>query len=231
MFLNFWDFWEFLCKIVFVLDKIKPKPTQKAHSFWQPALKKSDLKMLIWLIWENHLQYLHEQNSQKELVFWVDSCWISWKTTFLLTILLVKVVFWNHHFQIWLFWADFQKEWGFWVDSGLISSKTMFLLTILLVKVSWRWCSQITFLNQYFQIWHFRADFQKECGFSVDSILISSKTTFLLRILLVKVVFSNHHLQIWLFRADFQKECGFWVDSGLISTKTMFFLRILLVNL
>ena len=54
-----------------------------------------------------------------------------------------------------------------------------------------------------------QSDFQKECGFSVDSGLISTKTTFLLRILLVKIVFSNHYFQIWLIRADFQKECVF----------------------
>ena len=88
---------------------------------------------------------------------------------------------------------------------------------------------------QYFQIWLFRAHFQKECGFWVDSGLISSKTTFFLGILLVRwfsqITFSNHHFWIWLFGADFQKECVFWVGSGLISRKTTFPLRILLVKI
>ena len=57
-------------------------------------------------------------------------------TIIFLRILLVKVVFSNHH--LWLFRADFQKECGFWVDLRLISSKTTFLLNllrILLMKV------------------------------------------------------------------------------------------------
>ena len=108
-------------------------------------------------------------------------------TIFFLRILLVKVVFSNHHFQIWLFRADFQKERGFWVDLGLISSKTTLFLRILLVKM--------VFSNHHFQIWLFKADFEKERGFWVDLGLIPSTTTFLLRILLVKVVFSNHFLK------------------------------------
>ena len=161
--------------------------------------------LLVKLFFSNHhFQYfqiwLFRAHFQKECGFWVDSGLISSKTTFFLGILLVRwfsqITFSNHHFWIWLFGADFQKECVFWVDSGLISTKTTFLLGILLVK--------IVFSNHfhkslfiYFQIWLIRADFQKECVFCVDSGLISSKTTFLLRILLVKVVFSKHQ------RADY----------------------------
>ena len=70
--------------------------------------------------------------------------------------------------------------------------------------------SQIT----VFKFWLFRADFQKECGFWVDLSLIFSKTKFLLRILLVKVVFKSPESRFCRFM-DFQKECGFWVDLGL----------------
>ena len=52
-----------------VFEEIKPKPTPKPHSFWKSALKSQIWKW--WfakVIWENHL---HEQNSQKERVFWL----------------------------------------------------------------------------------------------------------------------------------------------------------------
>ena len=61
------------------------------------------------------------------------------------------------------------------------------------------------FSNLTFQ----RADFQKECGFWADLGLISSKTMFLLGILLLKVVFSNQLfqiIQIWLFREQISKK-------------------------
>ena len=90
-----------------------------------------------------------------------------------------------------------------------------------------RWFSQITFSNHNFQIWLFRADFQKECGLGVDSGLISSKTTFLLRILLVKVVFSNHFLKSpfsnLTFQSRFPKRMWFL-------NKFTFLLRILLMK-
>ena len=140
--------------------------------------------------------------------FW-DVCWWGWFSQCTI-------------FKSGLFRADFQKECGFWVDSsgfwvhsGLISTKTTFLLRILLVKV--------VFSNhhfQYFQIWLFRAHFQKEWGFWVDSGLISSKTMFLLTILLVKVVFSYHHFQIWLFRADFHKRMRLWRRLSLNLSKS-----------
>ena len=76
-------------------------------------------------------------------------------------ILLVKVVFSNHHFQIWLFRADFQKECGFWVDLGLISSKTMFLLRILLMKV----VSSNHFLKSPFSNLTFQSRFPKRMWF------------------------------------------------------------------
>ena len=50
-----------------------------------------------------------------------------------------------------------------------------------------------------------RADFQKECGFWVDLGFISSKNTFLLGILLLKVVFSNHHSQTSFFKEQISK--------------------------
>ena len=149
-------------------------------------------------------------------------------TIFFLRILLVKVVFSNHH--LWLFRADFQKECGFWVDWGLISSKTRFLLRILLVKV--------VFSNHHFQIWLFR---QQIYRFPKGKWFLNR---FRLNLLqnhvpfensareggFSPITFSNHHFQIWLFRADFQKECGFWVDLGLISSNTTFLLRILLMK-
>ena len=61
------------------------------------------------------------------------------------------------------------------------------------------------FSNLTFQ----RADFQKECGFWVDLGLISSKTMFLLGILLLKVVFSNQLfqiIQIWFFKEQISKK-------------------------
>ena len=54
--------------------------------------------------------WLFRADFQKECGFWKDSSLISSETRFLLRILLVKVVFSNHHFQIWLFRADFQTE-------------------------------------------------------------------------------------------------------------------------
>ena len=70
---------------------------------------------------------------------------------------------------------------------------------------SWGWFSQCTI----FKSGLFRADFQKECVFWVDSFLLSTKTTFFLRILLVRVVFSMHHFQIWTFQSRFPKRMWF----------------------
>ena len=50
-----------------VFQEIKPKSTQKPHSFWKSALKSQIWKW--WfetVIWENHL---HEQNSHKKRGF------------------------------------------------------------------------------------------------------------------------------------------------------------------
>ena len=81
-------------------------------------------------------------------------------------------------------------------------------------------------------IWLFKADFQKERGFWVNSGLISSKTTFLLRILLMKVVFSNHflkyHFQIFTFQSRFPKRMWFWSRFRLNLLKNH--VRILLVK-
>ena len=92
---------------------------------------------------------------------------------------------------------------------GIFSSWTFISLYLLYTYsfisfwdfCSWGWFSQCTI----FKSGLFRADFQKEYGFLIDSGLISSKTTVLLRILLVKVVFSNHFLNAPFLNLDFSE--------------------------
>ena len=122
-------------------------------------------------------------------------------TIFFLRILLVKVVFSNHHFQISLFRADFQKERGFWVDLGLISSKTMFLLRILLVKVDFT----NHFLKSPFSNLTFQGRFPKRTWF---------RNRFRLNLLKNHVPFENSAReggflkslsQITIFKSDFSE--------------------------
>ena len=84
---------------------------------------------------------------------------------------------------------------------------------------------QITFSNHHFQIWLFRADLKKERGFWVNFGLISSKTTFLLRIPAHEGGFLKSLSQITIFKFDFSEPISktnvvveyFWVDLGLIA--------------
>ena len=89
---------------------------------------------------------------------------------------------------------------------GIISSWTFISLYLLYTYSFWDFCSCGWFsLCTIFKSGLFRADFQKECGFLIDSGLFSSKTTVLLRILLVKVVFSNHFLNAPFLNLDFSE--------------------------
>ena len=119
---------------------------------------------------------------------------------FLLRILLMKVVFSNHFlkspFSNLTFQSQFPKRMWFLSRFRLNPLKNHIPFENL--------AREGGILKLHFQIWLFKADFQKDCRFWVDLGLIFSKTTFLLRILLVKVVFSNHCLKSPFSNLTFQ---------------------------
>ena len=148
---------------------------------------------------------------------------------FFLRFLLVGVVLSMHHFQIWTFQSRFPKR--MWFLSRL---RHNLLKNHIPFENS---ACEGGFLKSPFSnlaIWLFRAHFQKECGFWVDSGLISSKTMFLSRILLVKVVFSKHQRAdygMWFLSRSRRKDLTGIVSSYLHEAFIyIFFLRFLLVR-
>ena len=113
-------------------------------------------------------------------------------TIFFLRILLVKVVFLKSPFSNLTFQSRFSIRMWF---------LSRFRLNLLKKHVPFENSAREGgFLKSLSQITIFKSNFsepisKKECGLGVDLGLISSKTMFLLRILLVKVVFSNHFLK------------------------------------